>query len=178
MSGEPILLQVIVALADALRPIQFYSAKLGETIPLADRVSVGRSQLSPKTDPVPCLTVTEAPEQDMAATANAGQQMRFEKLYFITGFAPRDPTGPVETAEAYALQADVLRRIGRALKIGSGGAPMYPDEYMLGMPKSVQDIRTTIPLVLSPERGVLDAACFYLPVLVDVVIDPFEPTVP
>jgi hypothetical protein len=179
MSGEPVLQYVIKRLADALRPIQHTSTKLGQTFSMTDRVHVGRSQISQKTHSVPCITVTEAPEQDIASTAQAGAIGLFNKLYYVSGFAPRNLEAEIETEEAYLLQATVLQQLGRALQIdNNSGAPTYPTEFMLGMPDRITSIETTLPLVISPERAVIDGACFYLPVLVTIAIDPFQPFMP
>jgi hypothetical protein len=179
MSGEPVLQNVIKKLADALRPIQHISTKLNQSFDMMDRVYVGRSQLSSKTHSVPCITVTEAPEQDIASTAQAGAIGLFNKLYYVSGFAPRNLDAEIETEEAYLLQASVLKQLGRALQLDRNtGAPLFPEEYMLGMANKITSIETTLPLVISPERAVIDGACFYLPVLVTIAIDPFEPFMP
>jgi hypothetical protein len=169
----PLLLAVIEALGDALRPISFTSARLQETFSMQDRVYIGFSQLgADKT--APYLTVTEAPEQDTASVGGAGRVQEFDKMYFIQGFAPR--AGDIATREAYELQALVLSRLGRAVRQNDMGGPMFPAEYLLGLEgQGVVSIETTVPLVVSPERQVANAAVFYLPVLIKLAIDAFQP---
>jgi hypothetical protein len=172
MTEVPLLWAIVKRLEAQLMPIEFTSDSRGAVYNMADRVFIGSAKVS-NLESVPSIYISEAPEQDSAVAAGGGNLATFDKMYYIQGFAPRDAQNG-DTKEAYALQALVLARIGRLVQLNQNGAEEYPEEYLLGL-REVSGIETTLPLVIMPENPRVDAAVFYLPVLVKVTINPFKP---
>jgi hypothetical protein len=118
-------------------------------------------------DPVPMVSILEAPRSDVGSFAGENRSQRKEDWsLLIQGWAIDDKENP--TDPVYALLDEVERHLFRLTATKEKtGSPLYPDEYLLG--KTVVGV-TISPGIVQPARENLSSkAFFYLPITVQLV---------
>lgn len=133
---------------------------------LSSSVFRGRT-LFGENDPVPLVSILEAPRPDQGKFAGEDNYQRKEDWSLvIQGWAHDDIANP--TDPAYNLMDVVEMHLHRITAVdSSSGFEVYPNEYMLGRTISSLDV---LPGIVRPPSAEVSAkAFFYLPVRVGLV---------
>ena len=138
------------------------------------RVFRGRTDFG-DSDPVPCISILEAPldprSQTEVASAGYNREMQInEWLFFIQGWIVDDKENP--TDPAYRLAGAIEWQLGKVYATNSRGNATYPDIYMFG--RLVSAIRVGQSVVRPPDDLSSYAYC-YLPVVLTLAGDVSKP---
>lgn len=157
-------LAVLKKLTEHLRGI---TPANGYDYDLSASVFRGRS-LFGEGDPIPMLSILEAPQSDEGVFAGENKSQRSENWsLLIQGWAQDDVANP--TDPAYGLMDAVERHLLRLIQVSQiNGEPLYPVEYMLG--RSVAGVTIPPGVVRPPMEMVSSKAFFYLPVMLALVM--------
>lgn len=138
---------------------------------LSGSVFRGRSEYG-KNDPLPMVSILEGKGSDIGQFADDHQIIRKDTwTLLLQGFVDDDKKNP--TDPAYALLADVERRLSDIVALDKLGKPEYPGVYMLrGL---VTSLMLASPVVRPPEEGLSSKAFFYLPVRVGLAVNLKKP---
>ncbi len=129
---------------------------------MTGRVFRGRAVLG-KSDPVPCITVLEAPTSATGTGAGDARMVRNTPWpLLIQGFVQDDKQHP--TDPAYDLMAQVVRRLSEIVETKPNGQPADPSVYRLG--GLISDLIIENGVVRPPQENVSDKAFFWLPVTI------------
>lgn len=118
-------------------------------------------------DPIPMLSILEAPRNDAGQYAGENKRARKENWsLMIQGWAHDDKRNP--TDPAYALLDAVENRLFRLTQTDdNSGNALYPDEYLLG--NTISGITIYPGVVRPPMENVSSKAFFYLPIEFEIV---------
>ena len=118
-------------------------------------------------DPVPLVSILEAPRPDQGKFAGENGYQRSESWpLLVQGWAADDEENP--TDPAYALMDAVENRLSRLIaQDATSGAEIYPDEYLLG--RTIGSLVVLPGVVRPPMAEMSSKAFFYLPILVGLV---------
>lgn len=118
-------------------------------------------------DPIPMLSILEAPRSDPGSfAAENGYERKEDWSLLIQGWARDDVDNP--TDPAYELMDDVEKHLSRLIAVSTvTGMPVYPEEYMLN--RSVAGIAVLPGVVRPPMEQVSSRAFFYLPLRLTLV---------
>lgn len=118
-------------------------------------------------DPVPLLSILEAPRNDQGQFAGENGYQRSEAWnLMIQGWTSDDEENP--TDPVYGLMDAVEHRLARLIAQDvNSGMVVYPDEYMLG--GTVSSLAVLPGVVRPPMAEVSSKAFFYLPIRVGLV---------
>lgn len=163
----PKRLAIIMALQEHLAGI----AKAdGYNYDLFDKVLRGRVILGTDvTDLAPVLSIVEAPRPDLAVYTGEWSDIRKDHWTLLIQGIVKDDFTANTTDDAYYMAQDVERRLQRLIAVKPGtGAPMFPDEHLLG--DKITSVEIAPPVVRPPEAGVSTNAFFYIPVRLGVAL--------
>jgi hypothetical protein len=116
-------------------------------------------------DPVPMLSIIEAPKPDAGAIYGGGGAVRHEQWdILLQGWASDDVMNP--TDPLYPLLTDVEARLAEILLVGDD-AYMLPDDE--GNPRFT-DFKILPPVVRPPSTTPAAKACFLLPLRIGLAL--------
>lgn len=142
---------------------------------LQGQVFRGRVEFGDETT-LPALSILEAPMPDVGIFGGANEMISENWTLLVQGWAKDDPKNPSDPA--YWLSAAVTAQLGRttAIRNGSSGKPLYPDNYLLG--GTIVTIEVGGSVVRPLDAKTSSRAFFYLPIrirLANPVSDPYLP---
>lgn len=145
---------------------------------LSSSVFRGRT-LFGKDDPVPMLSILEAPKPDIGLAAGENKLKRSEDwLLLLQGWAEDDKVNP--TDPVYALKAAAEKRLSDiVLTKPNTGEAMFPVIYMLNIDgaRVIGDLAIGPGVVRPPDAQVSAKAYFFTPLRVKLLMDVSDPYV-
>jgi hypothetical protein len=138
---------------------------------MADKVFRGRA-LYGKSDPLPLLSLLEGPDSAEGVPGGENKAVR-NTLWriLVQGFVEDDKHNP--TDPAYALMAQVVRRLSEVTEEAPNGRPKHASVYRLG--GLINELIIGNGVVRPPQEGVSDKAFFWLPVTIGFANDARRP---
>jgi len=126
-------------------------------------------------DPVPAISILEAPvdpraSTEVASTGTNREQVISEWTLFVQGWVPDDEENP--TDPAYRLAAAIEHRLGLLFAKSRFGNPLDPKTYLLG--GRVAEIKIGASTVRPVDDLSVHAYC-YLPVVLTLAGDVSQP---
>jgi hypothetical protein len=113
--------------------------------------------------------IVEAPRPDLAVYTGEWSDIRKDHWTLLIQGIVNDDFTANTTDDAYYMAQDVERRLQRLIAVKPGtGAPMFPDEHLLG--DKITSVEIAPPVVRPPEAGVSTKSFFYLPVRLGVAL--------
>lgn len=135
-----------------------------------DAVFRGRNEYG-KNDPLPMVSILEGKGSDIGQFTDESLIRKDTWTLLLQGFVDDDKKNP--TDPAYALLADVERRLSDIVALDKLGKPEYPGVYMLrGL---ITSLMLASPVVRPPEEGLSSKAFFYLPIRVGLAVNLKQP---
>ena len=129
---------------------------------MACKVFLGRTVFG-STDPLPRLSILEAPESAPGRAGGSEQTTRLVSWRLaLQGFVADDKANP--TDPAYWFKAQVERRLSEIVAEGPNGRPLYPTAFRLG--RLIKGLAIENGVVRPPQENVSDKAFFWLPITI------------
>lgn len=168
MANDHKRLQVLKAISKHLQGI---TVDNGYDHDISGSVFRGRTTFGDN-DPIPMVSVLESPNAQYGSFADEENTVRKDTMVvLIQGFVDDDIVNP--TDPAYALLADVERRLSDIVALDGPNKPKYPGAYHLrGL---VSKFAMAQPVVRPPQEGLSSKAFFYLPVTVEFEMNLVQP---
>jgi hypothetical protein len=162
------IMKALTAQLQAITPMNGYAYDLSQVV-FRGRVIFGAD------DPIPMLSILEAPRPGITTEANDTSFVRLTSWeLLVQGWAPDDKQNPLDPV--YPLKASVERQLARCLKTrDADGRGQYPAEYMLG--GLISSMRLGPGVCRPPDAQVSSKAFFWLPLTVQYKEDLSAPFV-
>lgn len=146
-------------------------------VDLRSKVFIGRLTISTE-EAEDALSILENPRPIDASEVGEDKLLRVgDWILLLQGWPRDDIKNP--SVPAYKLAAMAEQRLSRVVELDSGGDPVYPDDYLLGLDSlgdpEIESLSIGQTVVRPPQDANSRLAMFYTPLVVRFVSNPSKP---